>query len=343
MRLERFVSWWILIPYIVVAAGAAGWQIWQIRHAGRRIVVRWSRRALLVLLPAVLALGPSVPGGTSAPGVSNLDVVVAIDTTPSMGALDYAGTQQRLAGVKKDVLALAGKLQGARLEVITFDSDADVILPFTNDQTAFASAVNGLTPQASGYSQGSAIDKPVTLITEELKSSKALYPQHQRLLFYLGDGEQTSSAAVSSFAPIAPYLNGGAVLGYGTTVGAKMINYTITSTPGSTLTYISTVDPSSNKLEPAISKLSPTALTLIASQLKVPYQDRDLGGSINGVYQASKIPLTVDHSQHIVRYLNLYWLVAIPLVGLIFWEWQALVVKLFGIREPREKKSDKHA
>jgi Ca-activated chloride channel family protein len=332
MKFQPLVTLWLLIPYLLAALGASGWQLWRMRRKGRHVLIKWSRRAALLLLPALVALGPSVLGGTSAPGVSNLDVIFAIDTTPSMGAVDYDGTQQRLDGVKKDLLAMAGKLQGARLEVITFDSDANVILPFTDDPTAFSAAVEGLTPEPSSYSQGSAIDKPISLITQELKNSKTAYPQHERLLFYLGDGEQTISQPVASFAPIAPYLNGGAVLGYGTTTGAKILDYTGLTTSSTASSYIMTVG-SGNSLTPAISKMDPTALQLIASQLKVSFQDRNQGGSINSVYSASQAPLVVDKSQHIIRYLNLYWLIAIPYAGLLFWEWQSLVEKLFGLRD----------
>jgi Ca-activated chloride channel family protein len=338
MKFQPLAPWWLLILYLLLTMAFTGWQfwkIWQAHHKERTTLLRWLRRAGLLLLPAVLALGPSVGGGTSAPGITNLDVVVAVDTTPSLGALDYAGTQQRLAGVQKDLLALGPKVQGARLELITFDSNASVILPFTTDQSAFASAVDSITPEPSSYSQGSAIDKPIDLILQELKSSKAHFPQHQRLLFYLGDGEQTIGQPVQSFAPLAPYLNGGAVLGYGTTKGANMIDYSSLGLFSSTTTYIKTINTGTSTLVPAVSKMDPVTLQAIAQQLKVPYQDRDEGGSITSVYKASRVSLAVDHSQHIVRYLNLYWLVAIPYAGLVFWEWQAMIIKLFDLRERR--------
>jgi Ca-activated chloride channel family protein len=338
MKFEPLVSWWLIVMYVFVALTAAGWQIWQIRHQGRKVLVRWLRRAALLILPAVLALGPSVPGGTSSPGVSNLDVIFAVDTTPSAGAQDYDGTLPRLDGVKNDILALANKLQGARFEIISFDSDANVVLPFTTDATALSSAVQGLTPEASTYSQGSSIDKPIGLIVQELNNSKAAYPDHERLLFYLGDGEQTVNAPVQSYASIASKINAGAVLGYGTTSGANMLNYTGADGTGTALSYIMTVDPATNKLIPAVSKIDPVALQTIATQLHVAYRDRDKGGPIASAFQASKASLTIAHSQHIVHYLNLYWLVAIPFAGLCFWEWQALVINLFELRKHHSEK-----
>lgn len=332
MKFEPILSLWLSIPYLVLGIVALSWQLWRIRHKPRPLILLWLRRGLLLLLPGIIALGPSVPGGTSSPGVSNLDVIFAVDTTPSMGALDYAGTQERIVGIKQDLMALAAKMPGARLELITFDSDASVILPFTDYATAFSEAVQGLTPQVSSYSQGTAIDKPVSLITQEFKNSQTQYPAHRRLLFYFSDGEQTISTPVGSFAGIAPLIGGGAVLGYGTTAGAKMITSTDLGTAGSTSSYIMTVNPSTSQLVPAISKQVPSALQTIASQLGVQYVDRDQGGPITSVYQASHAPVLIDQSEHIVRYLNLYWLLSIPFAALMFWEWQALLVKLLELR-----------
>jgi len=347
MKFQPLLPLWLAIPYLLLTLGAAGWQIWRLwskskgkdKAKTQPLLIRWCRRGALLVLPAIIAFGPSVPGGTSAPGVANLDVIFAVDTTPSMGALDYNGTKARMVGVQKDMLALATKLRGAHLEIISFDSSANVILPSTTDQTAFATAVDGLTPQVSSYSQGSSIDEPLGLLTQELKNSKTAYPQRNRLVFYIGDGEQTSPTAVASFAPLTPYLSGGGVLGYGTPTGAQMPNNTDLGTAGKT-PYIMTVNGTTGTLAPAISHMDPNALQTIASQLKVTYRDRNQGGAINSVYNASQAKLAVDHSQHIVHYLNLYWLLAIPFAGLLFWEWQALITRVLELWQVR---GDKHA
>lgn len=339
MKFELLAPWWLIVAYFILILCAAAWQTKHILHKEKAVMMRWIRRGILLLLPIFIALGPSIPGGTSSPAVANLDIIFAVDTTPSMGALDYHGTQQRIVGVKKDLLALAKKLQGAHLELITFDSNANVILPFTTDTTAFSTAVEGMTPEISSYSQGSAIDKPISLATQELKESKTADPARRRLFFYLGDGEQTADQGIQSFAPLAPYLSGGAVLGYGTTNGAEMIDDTGTVATTKTQSYIMTLDPSTLKLVPGISHMDPTTLKTIASQLKVTYQDRDNGGPINNIYQVSKAALAVDRSQHIVRYLNLYWFLAIPFAVLVFWEWQAIILRLFDLREHHEKSS----
>lgn len=223
MKLQPLISWWLIIPYLLAVAAFAGRQFWvmhRMRRKEKTRILYWIRRTALLVLPVFIAIGPSVQGGTSAPGVANLDVLFVVDTTPSMGALDYAGTRQRLEGVRTDMAELAKTLQGAHMEIITFDSEASVILPLTTDSTAFATAAENITPQINSYSRGSTIDKPINLAIEELKNAAAAYPEHYRIMFYLGDGEQTTEAKVKSFAPLARYINGGAVMGYGTTRGA---------------------------------------------------------------------------------------------------------------------------
>jgi len=339
MKLQPLISWWLIIPYILAVGAFAGRQFWRIHRLRRKdasTVTHWIRRTALLALPALIAIGPSVQGGTSAPGVANLDILFVVDTTPSMGALDYAGTRQRLEGVRTDMSELAKSLQGAHMEIITFDSEASVILPLTTDSTAFATATENITPQINTYSRGSTIDKPINLAVEELKNAAAAYPEHYRIMFYLGDGEQTTEAKVKAFTPIARYLDGGAVMGYGTAKGARMLKYTGVASNDAKASYITTFNAATKRLEPAVSHVDTAALKKIATELKVSYQDRNKGGPISDVYQASKAALAIDKSQRVVHYLNLYWLVAIPYAGLIFWEWQSLIIKLFDLKDRRK-------
>ncbi len=358
MKFELLIPPWLIIAYtfcLLVLFTTMAWSMHRqeiktwirnrdigapltwLRQHERKTVLCWTRRILLVFIPVLIAVGPSIQNGTSSPGISNLDIIFAVDTTPSMGAQDYNNGKLRLDGVKADMLALAGRIEGANLEIISFDSDANVILPFTNDVSAFSSAVEGLTPQVSDYSRGSMIDKPIKLINRELAYSKKSDPTHQRLLFYLGDGEQTANANVATFSSITSKLNGGAVLGYGTVIGGKMYNYAGTYTSKAKLPYIMTVDLTTNKLVPAVSKSNPKNLSKIASETHLAYKNRNKAGSIDQVYNESKLPLAIDKSHHITRYLNIYWLFAIPLAGLFFWEWQALIVGVLElIREQRK-------
>lgn len=339
MRFQPLVVWWLLVPIVFLGVTALGWYIYTLRREPKKELYAWVRRAALFLLVVLIASGPSVPGGSSAPGVANLDVLIAVDTTSSMGAQDYDGTKLRLEGVKKDLLALADKVKGAHFSLITFDSKANLALPSTPDGSTFAAAVNSLDTEIYGTSKGSTIDKPIEMALQQLKKSKAIDPDKSRLFFYLGDGEQTNDAEVGSFDKLKPYVNGGAVLGYGTGKGAKMIRNTGLIQTNSAQ-YVNTIDPNTKQPVPAVSKLDEVALKKIAAQLGVSYLNRNTSSTIETVYRSSNAQLLVDHGRKVTHYINLYWLFAIPVALLLFWEWkQALVLML----QLRKSQKDKHA
>lgn len=340
MRLQSLIVWWLLIPLVLLGVGALAWYIYGLRKGSRDELYVWIRRSAIFLLLVIVALGPSVPGGTSSPGVANLEVVIAVDTTSSMGAIDYADEKQRLDGVKKDLLALGEKLRGAHFALITFDSKANLALPSTPDSATFATAVNALSLEIYGTSKGSVIDKPTELSLQQLKKSKATDPDRSRLFFYVGDGEQTTDADVGSFNELKPFIGGGAVLGYGTSNGAKMIRNTGLNHTTTEPQYVNTFDATTKKPVPAVSKTDEQALKNIATELGVAYRNRNSGGSVDDIYKASNAQLLVDHSKKVTHYINLYWLFAIPLAGLIFWEWKQVLLLLIKLQ--REQKG-RHA
>jgi len=338
MRFQPLIIWWLLAPLSLLGIATLGWYIYGLRKGPRQELYTWVRRAVMFLLVVIVAFGPSVPGGTSSPGVANLEVVIAVDTTASMGAEDYKDNKLRLDGVKQDLLALAEKLKGAHFALITFDSKANLALPSTPDGATFASAVSALSLEIYGTSKGSVIDKPVEISLQQLKKSKATDPDRSRLFFYVGDGEQTNDKEIRSFDEIKPLISGGAVLGYGTAKGAKMIRNTGLSNSKAEPQYVNTLDETTKKPVPAVSKIDESALKKIASQLGVTYRNRNSGGSVDEIYRASNAQLLVDHSKKVTHYINLYWLFAIPLAGLIFWEWRQVLLLLIKLRRDQKER-----
>lgn len=332
MKLQPLITLWLLVPVAIAGSAALGWYIYSLRKSSREVLFPWIRRAALFVLLVLMALGISLPGGTSSPGVANLDVLIAVDTTASMGTEDYAGATLRMEGVKKDLAALGEKLKGAHFTIVTFDSRANVILPSTADNATFAAAVSTLSLEIYGTSRGSAIDKPVEISLQQLKRSKVAHPDRSRLFFYMGDGEQTSDAEVGSFKSLAPYIDGGAALGYGTTAGAKIQRYTGLQRSGAPQ-YINTIDPATKALVPAISKLDETAMKKIAKELDIVYRNRNVGSPVDELYQASEAKLHVDKSKKVTHYQNIYWLFAIPIGALIFWEWKQVLLLTIELRK----------
>src|SRR5690606_25239381 len=61
-----------------------------------------------------------------------------------------------------------------------------------------------------------------TMLEATLAAAAESAPDRSRMVFYLGDGEQTVTTEPESFAGSAEFTDGGEVLGYGTSEGGPM-------------------------------------------------------------------------------------------------------------------------
>jgi len=138
-----------------------------------------------------------------------------------MGAVDVAG-KTRAEAVAADVRQLVTSLEGARFSVVSFDNEARVELPSTTDAMAVTTTINALGWREAEHGKGSDIAVAVPTLTTVLKTAQQNHPEAARLLYYFGDGEQTSATAPTSFAPLAPLVDDATVVGYGSTEGAPM-------------------------------------------------------------------------------------------------------------------------
>ena len=109
------------------------------------------------------------------------------------------------------------------------------------------------------------------LLADRLAASRKAHPNRPRLVFYLGDGEQTAGTAPEPFTKGTDLIDGGAVLGYGTAAGGKMRDHTFgADTPGP---YI--LDKSAG-YEPAMSRIDEKALqAALPGSCSLPYVHRD--------------------------------------------------------------------
>ncbi|MFC8193162.1 hypothetical protein ACFUMH_16020 [Cellulomonas sp. NPDC057328] len=278
------------LPLLVLCVGqAVGLRL--ARAGGRPRLVRdgalragpltWWRRALLVLAVAVVGLTPAVV--TTQPGGARTGVQAwfVVDRTGSMAAEDWGPggptvrgpglppepSVRRLDGVRHDVVSLAGDLSGASFAVIGFAGDAGTQLPLTDDVDALRAWAQTVTQEVTASSAGTLRDRPLAVLRRSLEDAAARDPGMVRLVFYLSDGEQTGTGDAASFAEVAPLVDGGAVLGYGTTEGGRMRSYdgTVDADPP----YIA--DPAGGD---AVSRLDEDGLRTVAEQLGVPYVHR---------------------------------------------------------------------
>lgn len=310
---------WALALLGVVLGGFAIWQLIA-RRATPRAAAMWASRLAMVLLLVVVALRPTIPTDGQGPTASGgLEVYFVVDTTSSMAAEDWGDGEPRLVGVKEDIEAIVDALPGAQFSLVTFDVVAVQRVPLTADDTAIVSAASVLRQEITSYSRGSSIDEPIGMMMALFEQAEASNPDQRRVMFYLGDGEQTTELQPQRFDVLGPYLEGGAVLGYGTAEGGRMQEFLGVDPhqfgepepepdPEEAPVYIQ--DPAGGD---ALSRVDETALETIATDLGVRYDLREAGAPVDPVLAGIEVGELVSEAGEPDTITELYWIFAIPL------------------------------
>jgi Ca-activated chloride channel homolog len=295
---------------------------------GRGTLVSVLRRGLIALALFGVAIGPSVYGPAEKTTFnSGNDVFIVLDTTGSVSAEDYNGEQTRLEGMRGDIAQIVEHFAGARFSLITFDAVALVRLPLTRDTNAVVSAVEVVQPEMTLYSHGSSISEPRELLADTLEAAQEAYPEHRRIVFYLGDGEQTIAEPPQSFADAGEFANAGLVLGYGTDEGGPMLaNSGLYAEDDDEPEYI--MDRSDYPYTVAKSTIDEGNLNDIADQLGIGYVHRTAPGAIPGIDDIENLAdeaLTELEARSLVP---LYWVFALAAFALLLWEAAATAIAL---------------
>ncbi|WP_045731659.1 vWA domain-containing protein [Pseudarthrobacter chlorophenolicus] len=274
----------------------------RIRLTGSR---HWLRRGLLAVFLAAALCRPALPGGTSQAATADLNVFFVVDTTTSMVAEDYGTSAPRMDGVRQDIMAIAKELPGARFSLITFDTKAFVRMPLTTDTLALQTMVTVLEPQVTSFAKGSSITAARQVLSERLDAARESHPERPRLVFYLGDGEQTSGKEPERFNLDGSLVAGGAVLGYGTAAGARMKENS--GDPGETTDAPYVRDGGGAD---ALSRIDEPRLQDVAGQLGVPYVHRQAGDPAGPMMQEARTGSLERSGDSLEGRTELYWLFA---------------------------------
>ncbi|MBG6239743.1 Ca-activated chloride channel family protein [Mycetocola sp. CAN_C7] len=318
---------------VVVLGSMAIFAIVQFARAPRRAGAwHWLLRLGMVLLLFGLALRPGLPTNLRPPTASgDVDVYFVVDTTSSMAAEDFGPAgDPRLVGVRADLAAIATELAGSRFSLITFDAETVQRLPLTTDTSAVVSGAKALNQEVTVYSGGSSISEPVAFLEDRLARDAETYPERTRIVFYLGDGEQTVAEEPASFEAIGSVVDGGAVLGYGTADGGRMRQFSGYTDPDSDMPYITWFSDSGE--QEAVSRIDERALDGIAGQLGVDYIHRDAGEPVDEAVAGITVGnITADDSP-VVDTPEFYWIFAIGFGMLALTEVAWLAVALRDLR-----------
>ncbi|MET0480075.1 MAG: vWA domain-containing protein [Mycetocola sp.] len=292
----------------------------------------WLIRLGMVILLFGLALRPGMPTNLRPPTASgDVDVYFVVDTTSSMAAEDYGPAgEPRLVGVRADIADIASKLAGARFSLITFDAETVQRLPLSTATSALVSGANALNQEVTIYSSGSSISAPAGYLAERLAGDAERYPDRTRVLFYLGDGEQTVAQAPESFEPVGTFVDEGAVLGYGTASGGRMRQFNGYDESDADRPYITWFGDGGT--EEAVSRIDEVALESIAMQLGVDYLHRDAAAPVDAAIAGITVGDVSAEREPVVDTPEFYWIFAIGFGMLALTEIGALAVALRDLR-----------
>lgn len=294
-----------------LALAACVWTIFK----RRADAARWVLRSITVLLLTLLALGPATPITRPQTVVAGVDVFFVVDRTGSMAGEDWNGNSPRLDGVRHDINQVLELLPGMRYSIISFDSKSNRTLPLTSDGRAVRTWATNLRQEITAYSQGSAINRVTPILFDVLSTAAEQWPDNLRLVYFFSDGENTADPDPSApaFSDIGPFINGGAVLGYGSEQGGHMREHTGGDAPGPSAPFI--IDATTGA--PAITRIDQAELNATAQQLGLPFFHRTAADSMQEVVGEIDFEfIEIAGGRKIVSHQTHLWFLAAPLVAL---------------------------
>jgi Ca-activated chloride channel homolog len=279
-----------------------------------------ARRIGIVVALVLVLLQPGFGTRAAPTQLSDIEVLVVVDRTRSMAALDYQDGP-RVYGAQQDLAELADALPGARFALLTYGSHVELELPFTSDSTTFGTAIETLRLEGPFDGSGSLADRPLEAMREILERAEEQHPDRRRMVVYVSDGENTADGEQASFSELEDLVDGGIVLGYGTEEGATMPEADNLSTEDG---YIYDQD----KGEDAISRIDEDNLEAIAAELGIDYAHRTEPGGMRALADDFEASYTLDEGADAPAEHDLTWLFGLILLGLVLLElrswWRAL-------------------
>ena len=279
-----------------------------------------ARRVGIVVLLLVIFLQPGFGSRAVPTETADIEVLVVVDRTRSMAALDYQDGP-RIDGVQQDLTALTDELPGARFALLTFGTDVTLELPFTSDTSAFRTGVETMRLEGPFDGSGSLVDRPLDAMRDILERAEEEHPERRRVVVFVSDGENTADGEQSSFEELDELVDGGVVLGYGTEDGARMPEADDLSTDDGFVYDQETG-------QDAISRIDEDNLRGVADELGIDYEHRTAPGGIPAIAEDFEASYAFDDRDGAPAKHDLTWVFGLLLLALVLLElrswWQAL-------------------
>ena len=253
----------------------------------RKGTFNYIRQIVIILLLFVINLRIMVPNGNAPTLARNVDVLFVIDNTISMQAEDYGiNNDKRMNAVRNDCAYIMEKMSGASFSVVSFGNEVREMMPYTIDTNNIDMALKSLNGEASLYATGTAFDEVLTHLEKTLDRKS----ENFQVVFFISDGEITKDTTLGSYPHLKGYIDGGAVLGYGTETGGEMQAYAFL---GDVSAQVYTYDENYNR-QAAVSVINEDNLKSISSDMGVGYVHMTSQSQINKTL--TRIQMQIDQS-----------------------------------------------
>lgn len=279
--------------------------------------IAYIRQIIAIVLVFLINLRIMVPSNNVSSSSQTLDtyVLFVVDDTISMLARDYDGDTERLTAVKKDCSDIIDELDGAKFAVISFNNNANLVSPFTNNSQYAKDVIGSLYPIEEMYAEGTSMNVSIDMMTDTLKRAREKADGNV-VVFFISDGEITNEEKLKSFKSAAKYVDGGAVLGYGTSEGGNMYVKSYYTDREELLE-----DTSSYPRKPAVSVIDEKNLKSIASDIGVKYINMNDSTNIDStISKIKKESVSESKDGKVTGYADIYYIFAAMLVVVMMWE-----------------------
>ncbi|PJM72821.1 hypothetical protein CS006_09425 [Bifidobacterium primatium] len=315
---------WIISPLLaaLVIAAAIGHVMWMTsrRHVDATKAT-YVRRILAAVTIAVMLVTPGTVRVTQSKAVNTTDVFIAVDITGSMAVADAhygsSATITRIEAARKAVADITALYPDASFAAVGFGTSGTLDVPLTPDAQAITNWAEALTLEPTSSSAGSNLDKAIDPLLTTMKSAHDQHPDDTMLVYYISDGEQTSTKTRRTFSSLRAYADDAVAVGVGSTKGGRIPQ--IDST-GAIRSDKFVTDPTTK--QPGVSMLDEKSLKTIADEMSGSYvhadADRTLGSQ--DAKTTSKDYRMANTHQDRERVVPLVWPFAILLTLLLAWE-----------------------
>lgn len=281
----------------------------------RKGTFNYIRQILIILLLFVINLRIMVPNPDAPTIQHNVDVLFVVDNTISMLAQDYGSDKGiRMDAVKADCAYIMEQLPGASFSVISFDDNVKTMLPYTIDTLNVTQALQSLNGMPSLYAHGTAFDDVLTYLEDALNRES----DNLQIVFFISDGEITQDAVLGSYPELKDFIDGGAVLGYGSNEGGRMVAYAYTGDDAPEELYY--YDDDFNR-QTALSVIDEDNLKSIASDMGIDYVHMTEQSKINSTISEIKRQIessdSADEEDSTAGYSDTFFYLLFPLIPLL--------------------------